>query len=564
MAMPLKMIKEDIQVKRIATLLLVIMLALCTVNSALALEWNTEGTIFPLQEKVTFKVLTSGYRSADVREIEKNADWQALEAATNVDIEFVFIGDYDAAETRDNLQMRLLGGDYGDAIWSVYTDTLNTADIQDLALAQMIVPLNKYMEDAAVMPNFNRVVVEGSPAMYTNMKNADGNVNYIAGVTELSAYTAGEALMQINSEWLAAWKAARNVDHSPLTLAEFEDMLYFFRDSDLNGNGLKDEIPYFMTQGTYMGCMTVEHAMGMYGIATKDSTADMNIQISDDGTCYYVHTTDAYKEALKTFNKWYEDGLIWEEVFTGNSETVTGLVGNGATMIGVFNSCDGPAGFEPLMPPAVEGYQARYHMHPSTRLGVRQPNVVITDKCKNPDVLAAFIDMLYFNFDNNMHFVYGSIAERNGTLVKNEEGKYELVTLPEGAQVEAYTVESGTINSFLGNMECYTMANFNMELDSYFGKQVRVAGSQMYYDAGVWNPTENLWPRCTLPEEHATDYAFMYTDVSAVVAEYRAKFVTGEYDIDAKWDEFQQKMVKLGINDMIDIIQKSYDAYVNK
>ena len=148
--------------------------------------------------------------------------------------------------------------------------------------------------------------------------------------------------------------------------------------------------------------------------------------------------------------------------------------------------------------------------------------------------------------------------------MKNEEGKYELVTLPEGAQVEAYTVESGTINSFLSNMECYTMANFNMDLDSYFGKQVRVAGSQMYYDAGVWNPTENLWPRCTLPEEHATDYAFMYTDVSAVVAEYRAKFVTGEYDIDAKWDEFQQKMVKLGINDMIDIIQKSYDAYVNK
>lgn len=548
--------------KKITALALVLMLLLGTMSTALAQEWQTEGTMFPLKEKVTFQVLTSGYRFADVREIEKNADWQALEAATNVDIEFVYIGDYDAPETRDNLQMRLLGGDYGDAIWSVYVDTLSTTDIQDLAAGKMIVPLNKYMEDPAVMPNYNRVVVEGVPAMYSNMKDANGEAYYIAGVTELSAYTAGEALMMVNSEWLAAWKTARGVDHTPQTLAEFEDMLYFFRDSDLNGNGQKDEIPYFMTQGTYMGCMTVEHALGMYGIATKDSTADMNIQISDDGTCYYVHTTEAYKEGLKTLSKWYKEDLIWDEVFTGNTETVNGVISKAATSFGVCNVCENLAGFEPLLPPTVEGYQARYHMHPSTRLGTRQPQAVITDKCKNPEILAAFLDLVYYNFANNMLFVYGNYNLDAGTLKLREDGVYELVTLPEGTVVAERTVENREISSFLGTAECYTLDNFKMDLDSYFGEQARVKGSQMYTDAGVWNPTDNLWPRVTLSEEYATDYAFMYTDVSATLAEYRAKFVTGEYDVDEKWDEFQNKLQKLGINEMIDMIQKTYDTYM--
>ena len=545
---------------------LVTMLLVCLTSScALAYEWDLTDSIFPLSEPITFNILTSGYRGTDIANITENEDWQSLLAQTNVQINFISLGSYDGSESRDNLQTRLLGGDYGDAIMSVYLDTLNAADINDLAEAGMIIPVTKYMYDPAVMPNMYNGIVSTHDAIVKNMKAANGEIYYFAGVSELSAYTAGEAQMMVNTEWMNAWKEARGVDHSPATMDEFEDMLVFFRDSDLNGNGVKDEVPYFITQGGYAGCMTLEHAMGMYGIATKDSTLDMDIQIGDDGKCYYVYTTDTYKEALKRFAKWYSEGLVWEEIFTANNETSTNMVKSAASRIGLYNACENIRGFETILPPSIEGYQARYHMHPGVRLGVRQPYAVITDKCEHPEILASFLDLL-FNFDNFMLWDVGTRAFNIGTMVLDENNKYVPTKLPEGTVVEPETDATRAISAFLARMEVNTIDYFNerVDMDAYFGDQARVRGYQLYADNGIWNPTENLWPRCTISEEYAEDYAFMYTDVASTVAQYRAKFVTGELDIDANWDEFQQKLQNLGIEKMRNIIQTTYDEYVNR
>ncbi len=530
------------------------------VSDADASIWNVEGTMFPLKKPVTFTVLTSGSRGADINTIAENDDFKALCKATNVFFDFVYLGQYDDPTSRDNLQNRLMGGDYGDAIMSFYVDTLSIADIQDLSSTGILVPLTKYMNDAKVMPNFNREIVINHPSIFTNMKANDGEAYYFAGCSEINAYTADEGLLMVNSAWLQSWKDARGLDHSPATMEEFEDMLQYFAEADLNGNGKKDEIPYFMTQGTYAGCMTLEHAMGMYGIATKDSTADMDIMIDDNGKCDYVYTTDTYKEALKKFAEWYSKGYIWEEIFTGNSETVTNVVSNAANNFGLCNVCENIKGFEPMLPPAIEGYQAKYHMHPSVRLGVRQPFAVITDKCENPEILAAWMD-LFYQFDNYMLFKNGK-ANLDAGVVKYENGKYIFNT---GVKTELQPSQYG-LRSFLDGVELDTIDNFStkVDLDSYYGEQARVKGYTMFQEAGIWNPTANLWPRCTILPEYQEDYAFKYTDVSSTLAEYRAKFLTGEYSIDEKWDEFQAQLVKLGVNDMRDIIQKSYDAFVNK
>jgi len=547
--------------KKFAMMLIALVLCLGMTTSALA--WNLEGTVFPLEQPANFTILTSGYRFVDIDKITSAKDWQALCAATNVNINFVFLGDYDAAETRNNLQMRLMGGDYGDAIMSVYVDTLSTADISDLGAAGMIVPLENYMTDPAVMPNFYKNVSSKLNYVMHNMKSGDGHTYAFFPVDETAGYTAGEALLQVNKAWLESWMTARGVDHSPATLAEFEDMLCYFRDSDLNGNGEKDEIPYMMAQGTYMGCATVEHAMGMYGIATKDSTADMNIMIDDD-KCYFVHTTEAYKQALKTFSGWYADKLIWDEVFTANAETINNKFALATTAFGVVNVNVEIDGFITIAPPAIEGYQPRYHMHPATRSGIGQPYAVITDKCAQPEVLASFLDLLY-DYENHLEWRYGSSAFTNGQLTLGEDGKYIF-------NVPAMPPAAGEVDDadramydYIHGVGASTLDVFSekVDMDSYYGGQSRVDGHILFHENGWWNPTEKIWPRCTILPEYAEDYSFMLTDVSSVLAEYRAKFVTGQLSVDDNWDEFQKKLEKLGINDMLEIVQKSYDAYLN-
>lgn len=555
--------------KKIISLLFVL-LVMCSMASAVMAQdaapaWKLENTIFPLAETVEFTVLTSGYRYGTLSEIGENEDWQSFVDATNLKLNFVSIGDYDAPEARNNLQMKLMNEDYGDAIMTVYINTLSTADIQELGTVGILLPLEQYMSDPAVMPNFYANVYSKYPHLINNMKSNDGHIYSFQGVTELAGYTAGEALMQVNAAWLESWKAARGLDHSPATLAEFEDMLTYFRDSDLNGNGAADEIPYMIAQAAWNGTATLEHAMGMFGISTKDSALDMNIMIDNDQV-YYAHTTDAYKAGLKTFADWYKKGLIWNEIFTGNAETINSEFAQAANKFGVVNTNVAVDGFVGLMPPAIEGYSPRYHMHPALRAGIDQPFAVLTKDCKNPEVFASFVD-LFFDYDNNMLWRYGSENQKNGTITRDADGRYafsmELNTPPAKGEVDdtkraifdyLWTVGYGTMEAF----------SANVDINAYYGDNACVAAHNMFAQNGLWNPTDCIWPRCSLLEEDAEDYAFSYTDVSAVLTEYRAKFVTGQLDIDAEWDNFQNKMKKLGIEDMQQMIQRTYDAYLGK
>lgn len=550
--------------KKLGRILLALLLVCSLMPSALAYEWNLEGTIFPVTDAKKLQILTSGYRDNDIRKISENLDWQSLVEQTGVNLEFVYLGDYEAPETRESLQLRLLNNDYCDAIMSVYVDTLNVADINDMAGAGMLIPLEDYLTNPEIMPNYYNNVYSKRPDILKNMQSPDGHVYYLAGANETVAYTSGEGLMMVNSEWLKAWKEARQLDHTPATLDEFEDMLRYFRDNDMNGNGANnDEIPYMIAQSAWLGCMTLEHAMGMYGVGTKDSTADMNIMIGDDGQAFFVHTQDMYKAALKSFSKWYKENLIWSEIFTGNSETITNIMADAKNKVGVFNACSDVEGFEPMLPPAIDGYQARYLMHCSLRTGVRQPYAVITEKCADPAQLCSFLDLM-FDFQNNTRILYGEYSFDSGYIRVNDEGKYvfDKTIVPE----EKPTTANASIYSFLCFMDTATLANYEkyIDMDSYFGGSARAKGYEMYQAAGIWNPTGNLWPRCSLLEEDKDDYAFLYADVAATVAEYRAKFVTGAFDVDEKWDEFQTKLENQGVGQMRDIIQRAYDAYVNK
>ncbi len=528
--------------------------------------WNLEGTMFPLAEPMRFSVLSSGYYFTDLKDIVNNKDWQNLQEATNVYIDFEFLGDYTASEVRTNLQNRLFSNDYADAIFSVYLDNLTVADIDELAMSKKLKNLTPYVNDPTIMPFMNKNVVQYNSNILRSMRSSDGNIYSLYGVGDLAVYTSGEALLQVNAAWLDAWKTARGLDHSPATLAEFEDMLTYFRNTDLNANGVQDEIPYFIAQIGYQGCATLEHAMGMYGIATKDSALDMNIMIDDNGKCFFVHTTDMYKEGLKTFADWYAKDLVWDEIFTGNAETVNAILAEASNKIGVINCCNEISGFVTILPPAIEGYQARYHMHPAARKGVDgQPYGVIMDTCENPEVLAAFLDLMY-DMENSLSIRYGTQAWSNGKLTYGDDGKI-VFNVPATAHAKGSSEiadEDRPIYDFIWGMGIQTLdiTSKYYDLDSLYEGRTSVLGSQLFVENGIWNPNNNIWPRCAILPEYIDDFAFMQTDVSTTLAEYRAQFVTGKLDVDAEWDNFQNKLKKLGIEEMTDMVQASYDAYI--
>ena len=554
-------------------LVIVLALMLCLSGTALAAaEWDLEGTMFPLEEPVTIKVLTSGYDYGDIKKIDENEDWKSLEAATNVNIEFDYLGTYTDDNTRDLMQTRLLNGDYGEAIWSFYFGTLTMTDIFDLGIAGIAQDLTPYVTDPAIMPNFTANVGDD---ILRSFKSTDGNIYAMRPVTQVNAYTAGEAMMQVNVDWLKQWQEAKGIDHTPATVEEFEDMLTYFKDNDMNGNGdATDEIPYFMVQATVNGNATVEHAMGPWGIATKDSASDMNIQINDEGKCYYVHTTDAYRAALTQLADWYAKGLIYDEVFTANNETIAAIVGDAKNQFGVVNMVYNTDGFEPILPYSVDGYETRVFMHPTARTGVDNPSFVLTDKCQHPEVMMAFLD-LYYNVANDLQIRYGSMAFDEGsyayehpdkqvTIKKGEDGKYYF-NIPVAEEKVDVPDDVGMIWRYMARLGCLTLdiTDKYFDMASYLGDQPNVRGYMKYDEAGIWNPTDVIWGRYTLLEDDQTDYNFMYADESATLAEYRAAFMAGEKEInDENWNAFQEQLKTNGIEEMTEIVQRAYDDFL--
>ena len=558
--------------KKILTIILAVAMLLSASAMAEA-HWDLEGTIFPLEEPVHFDILTSGYDYGDIKKIKENKDWQSLLEATNVDIDFVYLGPYSSEDTRELMQTRLLNGDYCEAIWSFYFSTLTMTDIFDLGTAGMVLDLTPYISNPELMPNFNKNVPD---SLVRNFKSSNGSIYAMRPVTQVNAYTAGEGMFQVNVAWMEQWQQATGIDHSPATAEEFEDMLTYFRDNDMNGNGdTTDEIPYFMVQATVNGNATVEHAMSPWGLATKDSGPDMNIQINDDNQCYYIMTTDAYRAALTQLADWYSKGLIYEDVFTANLETITAIVGDAKNQFGVVNMVYNTDGFEPILPYSVDGYNTRVFMHPTARSGVDNPNFVITDKCQNPDVLMAFLDLTY-NVFNGLQIRYGSMAFEEGsyayehqdshtTITINDEGKYvfhmpaveERVNVPDdvGMFWRMLTAFNGPLT--------LEITDEQFDMDSYLGDQPNVRGFKLYDEAGIWNPTDLIWGRYTLLDSDQSDYTFMYADAFATLAEYRAAFLVGEKEInDDTWNEFQEQLKANGIDEMIEMVQRAYDAYL--
>ena len=101
------------------------------------------------------------------------------------------------------------------------------------ALQGAFIPMNDLIE--AYAPNIKKYLEE-NPEIRKALTAPDGNIYMLNYVPDGEA---GRAYF-LRGDWLKALNL-----EVPTTFEELEEVLYAFRDGDPNGNGLKDEVPYF-------------------------------------------------------------------------------------------------------------------------------------------------------------------------------------------------------------------------------------------------------------------------------------------------------------------------------
>ena len=544
-------------IKRILAALLASIMLLCLFgcndpeDPATKPSGETTKVEFPLKEEVTIQIMVKDNAERDAL-LEKCVLWQDLYKATNVKVEFIPLPEDDPLTALNGM---FTAGTEGDAIFSQF---ISDSDLSALAANNLLLPLTDYINDVELMPNFNGRVLAESPSTEGFVASPDGNIYCLPRyVAKEENYVEGKIF--INTAWLKA--VGKEV---PTTLAELEDVLVAFRDGDPNGNGKKDEIPFLISTGSMNAYSHFEAFMGMYGIATKDNTND-NYVFVENGKVNFAPVTENYKDAIKTLADWYDKDLLWSECFTGTAETFNSIVTAADKNVGVMiwsGTPDNSGNWDPMLPVDVEGYDTSWFYHPG-RLGVKG-SFCLTKSCENPEIVMAWIDQFY-SFQNSVRAVYGEAGYQYEWTADDE------ITFT-GADQTVYDkmlAESPNLGYCLGAVyqtaitQAFTAKDYAEKI--HYSTEVTdpiksYESFVMYKNANILN--DEIWPRPYFAAEDMGRLNELRTDLFNTVAEKKASWIAGNGDIDAEWDAYIASLKTMGLDEFVQILQKTYDNFL--
>nr|MDE7295959.1 hypothetical protein [Clostridia bacterium] len=257
---------------------------------------NAEGA-----KNITFNIYSS--KNASAKDYNDMDIMQSLYESTNV-----YVNWENVSETIYGEQKTLKLGKH-DGIDAIYHAGLSSNEILTYGTKRStLLPISDYLE---YMPNFKKIL-EDRPDIKKQITNVDGKIYALPRVEEMGL-KQNPNLLFLNKAWtIAAIKAgavsgiteAQVVDGLELTSAQMQQILTYFKNNDMNGNGsTTDERPLSFVHNNWQGNQC--DLYGMFGL-----NDNVEHRVIKDGKVTYTVLDDAFKTATQFLHGWVKDGLI--------------------------------------------------------------------------------------------------------------------------------------------------------------------------------------------------------------------------------------------------------------
>ena len=459
-----------------------------------------------------------------------NEFYQEMERRTGVHLEFEMVS---SADYQTNFNLMIASGNLADMIYVgayYYAEGVDAA-IDDGYFLDLTDLVDEYM------PNYEKV--RTSDVQYELLSTTDSG--RLGAVYELRQSKQGP--------WLGLWIRQDWLDdlglETPVTFDDYHEVLTAFKNEKgatapliLNFSGSDGEF------GTMSGGLNVLNSW----------------QLDETGKVNFGPYMDAWKEYVTIMHQWYTEGLIDPDFMATDERTadmakvVTGASGLFAalyTMPSVYEAAseDPNMNLAPVNPPVMnEGDEGHIRLRDSYTSG----NTAISADSENWEVALRWLDYLYtdegallanygvegdtFEFDENGKPVF------TDKILNNENGWTMTQT------VASYLCPSAGIANW---------SDWTRELAGVPEKD------QACYD--VWSEFSDDWrlpSSVTLTQEESTERAALYADISTIVKEQTAQFISGALDIESNWDAYISALEASGMERAIEITQAAYDRYL--
>lgn len=496
-----------------------------------------------VDDEITVKVMYQ----RDTRHGDFNNFWfiDYVAEKTGIRLEFELV---EKAAWGERVSIAFATDDYPD----VFMNGMTTTIINKYAEEGYLVNLEPLIKNYApfTVSEYNKY-----PELVKEVYAADGGIYFMPSINASPRDLVTTYPSWINAQWL------KNLNlEMPTTLDELYTVLKAIKTQDANLDGdPNNEIPVVSSNG------------GKFSTLVMSSLGYVNNRnaILDDHYVY-VPTTETYKAYLKWMNRFYSEGLLDNEYFTSTEENLRAKEATGlAAMIDMTPYEVLAATYEEFkgLSPLTSDLNQTKMWPAQSACRLSWGTCVVTDKCQYPEAIVRLIDWFYT--------VDGSRAVRAGCEYgtwKDEQGVeygWEIVT-PADQTADGHLIAKLHMGDYSSYWACRLgeIGPTNLPFNSTDAvNDIIIAGDKMnlwlynqVMDSGVVAARTFSLPQLSFTDDESTRKS-VYLDLTNYVDNMESKFIKGDLDIDANWEDFQTQLQKYDVNGMCEIYQAALDRY---
>ena len=525
---------------------------------------NTESAMPVVTEPFEVDIAFVPQSAAVDFKIENNAMAEYLKRESGLTINWTLI---DSVAAEERISMMCNSGDLPDAILGYSFDANKL--VQYGVSEQLFMPLNDLIDQYA--PTLAGVFAE-NPSWKAAVTATDGNIYGFPAFSNIWNYPLR---FFINTVWLD------NVGlENPTTLEEFKQVLIAFRDQDANGNGdPSDEIPW---SGSWSeGNSERNFIFNSYGyVSNSGGYGNIALDYNQEGApIVFVPATDMYKEYLYFMRDLWNEGLLDPDMFTQSKVQEQATVMEG--VVG-FTEMDAPYVYDPENQEDWECINTLVSEEGKTPVfpgvtGINNMAMMVINADVDEDtaaVLTKFADWFYtlegwgfatygpeagseYDYFNNGHYY----DEATNTILYNRPAEMTSDWTHRVTNLTFYSVPGFNQTGY----DPYRLEYAEVYPDTAIGQQFKNGvvcrddeKSQQEKQSPYYvTPVPNFF----FSEEDLDRLTALQTPLDDYVALMEAQFITGEQDIDAQYDTFQETLVAYGLEEYMEIYQQYYENF---
>lgn len=426
-----------------------------------------------------------------------------------------------------------------------------------------ILPVTDYYEDPELAKNINDAIARTGENYPAQLMMPDGEI-YSLGMYNQSYGSEYPAKTWLYKPWLDALG-----EEVPTTTEEFYNLLKKVSETDLNGNGKHDEIPFVGGASTSAFKYYFEFLMNAFVYAGDNNNTYLNV---NDGVVSSAVTTEEFKAGLEYIRKLFQEGLILNESLTMvddqyktllNTEEHTVFAITYASPSPFNNSeiSDNFIAIEPLTGP--EGVQYASYVPSFTR-----SRMVITANCQNPEAAFRLGDLMSSEYigisqrwgEQGVNWDYAADAKDadqweapydnydlhmvayDDKSFWNGQEPTDACWMQTGVFVRQYAIANG-VGVPVGSVSAFT-ENLNK-------------ANSLYQD-GNFAPEEVI-PTLVYNSDEAVIVSETQSNLKTYIAEYIGAVMKGNQNLEGDWDAFQAELENIGLSDYLATVQSAYD-----